>query len=294
MKIDNLYESLLTEGISPIVYHSTQLPMLSKIIDSNELYMAPVFAKSAEADMPTPKMYFLSTARTRTGKYHQGRYNSALIKLDGRGLSFNLKGAAVDYWGADYRGYGNGGYEEEDRIYSNKNSIKNISKFILGIDLVVNEIDPRLIRKIALYCKKIGADFRVFKTPNDVVAQQNIVNPSVYMLTDFNKQEIPYQRIRTRPEPDGYKDGFIGLFYALKMTPENRSTLPAGAEKQLYEFLMKLRYRDINGISSDMTMAQNNEGYRSMMFEISKMLKNIGYTNWADAVPYLRSKWGLK
>jgi hypothetical protein len=125
--------------------------MLMNILSKNELRLAPVFAKPSEASMPTPTMYFLSTARTRTGKYHQDRHHSALIKLDGRALAYNLKGTAVDYWGADYRGFSNGAYEEEDRIFSNHDTIKDITKFILGIDLVDDLKDPRNIRKLAIF-----------------------------------------------------------------------------------------------------------------------------------------------
>ncbi len=294
MRIEDLYESLLMEGISPIVYHSTQTSMLMSILSQNELRLAPVFAKPSEASMPTPKMYFLSTARTRTGKYHQGRHHSALIKLDGRMLSNNLKGMAVDYWGPDYRGFSNGAYEEEDRIFSNHDSIKDIVKFILGIDLVDDLKNPRDIRKLAIFCKARGIPFRVFNTPRDMVAQQNEVDLSSIIDAPSGKQPEKYYRNIRRPNPDGYKEGIIGLFAALKFSPEDRHKLSSGMEKQLDDFLMNLKYRNLSGIGADLHMSQNSPDHRNMMFEISKMLRKYNVTNWKDMVPMLEQKWGIR
>ena len=294
MKLDNLYESLLEEGISPIVYHSTQSSMLENILSQNELRLAPVFAKPSEASMHTPKMYFLSTARTRTGKYHQGRHHSALIKLDGRRLANNLKGMAVDYWGQDYRGFSNGAYEEEDRIFSDQQSIKDITKFILGIDLVDDLKNPRFVRKLAIFCKTRDIPFRVFTTPRDMVAQQNEVDLNTIIDEPSKKQPEKYYRNIRRPNPDGYKEGLIGLFVALKFSPEDRHKLSAGMEKQLGEFISKLRYRDLSGIEADLHMSQNSPDHRNMMFEVSKMLKKNGYRYWKDAIPMLEQKWGIR
>jgi hypothetical protein len=197
-------------------------------------------------------------------------------------------------WGADYRGYSNGAYEEEDRVFSNQDSIKDITKFILGIDLVDDLKNPRLLRKLAIFCKTRNIPFRVFKTPRDMVAQQNEIDlESIISEPDVEKAKGHYRNIR-RPNPDGYKEGLIGLFVALKFSPEDRHKLSSGMEKQLSEFLMKLRYRDLSGIGADLHMSQSTPDHRNMMFEVSKMLRKHNLTNWVDAIPMLQQKWGLR
>jgi hypothetical protein len=143
MRIDDV----LFEGISPIVYHYTNLKHLYNILHNNRIELSPGgFTKDVETEKGKGG-YFLSTARTRTGSFHATKDVGALIKLDGRKLSSNLPGKAMDYYPSNMRQYNPKGFEQEDRIFSHNPTIDNIQKYILRIDILIPSKDNDLAQK---------------------------------------------------------------------------------------------------------------------------------------------------
>lgn len=174
-------EDVLLEGISPIVYHFTNLRNLYDILHNNMIELSPgSFTKDVEAEKGKGG-YYLSTTRTRTGSFHVNQSFGALIKLDGKKLSQNLSGKAVDYYPTSMRDYNPKGFEQEDRIFSNKPQIDNAQKYILGIDILLSSSDiaatdslKKKYKQLAYtaysYGKKNNINIRIYDNKKDFIA----------------------------------------------------------------------------------------------------------------------------
>ena len=159
-----LKESLLKEGISPIIYHFTSLQALYQILMSQKFYLKTgVFRDSYEHKLSDGKrMYYLSTTRNRNANEgYSNAYKSeggVRITLDGEKLSHNYKGKPTNYWGDD-SALGRMKYlnpdkvgqplkwdnemqqhrndETEDRIWSFHPTISNALEYIKRIDILL-------------------------------------------------------------------------------------------------------------------------------------------------------------
>jgi hypothetical protein len=167
-------QDILFEGISPIVYHHTNLKNLQSILANNRIELSPGgFTKDVEVEKGKGG-YFLSTARTRTGSFHVNKSTGALIKLDGRKLSNNLSGKAIDYYTQSMRKYNPQGFEQEDRIFSHKPTIENFSNYILRIDILVPDTDDKQYKQLAYnaysFGKKNNIDVNLYADKKNFIA----------------------------------------------------------------------------------------------------------------------------
>ncbi|WGH49853.1 hypothetical protein [Alishewanella phage vB_AspM_Slickus01] len=140
MKIDNLYESLLEEGVSPVLFHATLAENALRILSTDTFRMSRI-TNDRDKFLNMGKKFFMSTARTRITKLREWKEKSndhvALFVLNGVKLGNNFKGSAVDFFGA-INGVGGGSSvnsEQEDRIVSDKSAIQNFSKYVIRLDL---------------------------------------------------------------------------------------------------------------------------------------------------------------
>jgi hypothetical protein len=149
----NENKSLLKEGITDEVYHFTSLENLIRILKSNSLNLSFMDndinqtwnRKDSNIHKTLNKyMYFLSLSRTKSidKGYAQVLKSQNIpvitrIKLDGRKLSFNNKIIPFDYNQTISRNVNKNDkyFEYEDRLVSDKSSIKNINNYILEIDI---------------------------------------------------------------------------------------------------------------------------------------------------------------
>lgn len=111
---------ILVEGVSDVVFHHTGLKNAADIVKADRFKLTPTFKTKADSEASTKrrKLFFLSTARSRTGDYHQRASVGVLFQLDGKKLSQRYAGAPVDYWGSSWNKD-----EMEDRVYSDTNEI---------------------------------------------------------------------------------------------------------------------------------------------------------------------------
>ncbi|WGH49854.1 hypothetical protein [Alishewanella phage vB_AspM_Slickus01] len=142
MKIDSLYESLLEEGMSSVVFHATQIGSAAKIIASNKFINSPITINSIDRELNAGKLYFLSTARSKSSSYIREAFNPSGVsfKLDGRMLSARHKVKSVDYFSTDPYISANerrAMTEMEDRIVTNDPIITNIIKYILEVEILI-------------------------------------------------------------------------------------------------------------------------------------------------------------
>jgi len=89
--------------------------------------------------------YYMSLARTMNSTYIKNSMflNDVVIEFDGEKLSQNFKGKPVDWFGSikskstsTSKFSSNKNYEAEDRLYSKKEEITNIKKYIKAIHTV--------------------------------------------------------------------------------------------------------------------------------------------------------------
>jgi len=141
----------LTESLQK-VYHALDIRALRSILKDDKLELSPNVL-GVEKQMGAKKHYFLSTMRNKSGTYFLGiskntKYpmKDAYIELDADYLSDHMKSAPVDYWGA-----GRKGSEEEERFWSNDDSIGNVGKFIKSIHILLDKDEERQKKQRQLY-----------------------------------------------------------------------------------------------------------------------------------------------
>jgi hypothetical protein len=127
--------SQLLEGITDIVYHTTDLNSLHSILGSNSFRLSSsIGAQSDDNLKPKAKYYFFSTARSPNGSYgNRGYHRAVMLVLNGQKLGQKYAAKPVDYWGRDFRLVKPDKAEMEDRIWSDKPIIPNASQYILEI-----------------------------------------------------------------------------------------------------------------------------------------------------------------
>ena len=160
----------LNEGVSSVLYHSTNIHNLRDIVVGNTIRLTPDIGTSSEEEQRKgSKIFYLSTARSKTGSYaypvSKHKSQGSMIVLDGQALMADgYTGDAVSYWGPDFRASGKD--EMEDRIFSEKPSIPNASKYIKEIHVLMS--DPpesadyrrhgRTVKNLLLRATHLGID----------------------------------------------------------------------------------------------------------------------------------------
>lgn len=139
--MNKLFEGLrsLNETVTDIVFHYTLLDNFFKILTTDRFMTSVAFATFADKKLNKGKLYFFSTARTKTGAYGSNRgWQDVCLVLDGQKLSQRYKGVAVDYWGRDY---GARSFESEDRIITDKPFIEKASSYIIEAHLNMDNMN---------------------------------------------------------------------------------------------------------------------------------------------------------
>ena len=111
---------ILTEGLSPIVYHYTSLVPGTKIIVNGEFELSSALGSVEEQYAPRGYPYFLSTTRTKTGGYHNiiGS-TTVMFVMDGTWYNQRYPAKSVDYWlNRDPKNAFGRAHEAEDRLFS--------------------------------------------------------------------------------------------------------------------------------------------------------------------------------
>ncbi|CAM0080522.1 hypothetical protein VPHK567_0173 [Vibrio phage K567] len=142
MKKFNEFANELAEAVNDTVYHGTAIEYAIEILRHDKFKLSD--SKGSWSDdtdteinqkQGKDKRYFLSTARSSSSPYINdldtfihSEVGDVIFVLDGRKLSHNYRGKAVDYGRGDYApDYGN---ELEDRVFSKKPVLPNASKYI--------------------------------------------------------------------------------------------------------------------------------------------------------------------
>ena len=117
---------VITESLSRIAYHYTNLASALKIVKSGKFELSSSLGSIEQQYAPRGKHYFLSTTRTKMGGYHRSRAGSygVLFVLDGNWFNNHYVSRPIDYW--ENRNPQSGHHrdsEAEDRVFSAEPSI---------------------------------------------------------------------------------------------------------------------------------------------------------------------------
>jgi len=115
----------ITESLSKIVYHYTNILSARQILTSGNFELSSGLGSVEQQYMPRGKYYFLSTTRTRTGGYHDIIGSSAvLFVLNGNWFNRNYISRPVDYWlNRSPEQQHHRAHEAEDRVFSSESTI---------------------------------------------------------------------------------------------------------------------------------------------------------------------------
>jgi len=161
--------TILSEGLSDILYHFTYIPHLRNILKYNKFATSTNLGSSADASKDKGKFFFFSTQRTKgMSGYANHHGNNVAIVLDGRKLNYSFKGFATDYWNwskkrSDYNSIGDytnalQSKENEDRIVTNKPYIDNANNYITEIHVLIfpEHNNQEGVNEIISSCKNLN------------------------------------------------------------------------------------------------------------------------------------------
>jgi hypothetical protein len=106
MKYIKLFENFeeygdnLNEGLSPVLYHATQLGNAVSILRDNTFNLTNTLGLKSERGIQK-KFYYISFARSLTSGYYyfeNPQKGIVYFKIDGDKLGNRYKGLPVDYW----------------------------------------------------------------------------------------------------------------------------------------------------------------------------------------------------
>lgn len=154
-----LKEHILNEGLSPVIYHFTDVAALFGIITNNKFYLkSGIFGNGSDLG-GGKRMFYLSTTRNRNANEGYSRRfvgpRGVRITLDGQKLSQKYHGSSYNYWGdgalgrmqylnpemvgkqrkfdANVSSHVND--ETEDRVWSYTATLEDARDYILRVDV---------------------------------------------------------------------------------------------------------------------------------------------------------------
>lgn len=143
---------LLTEGLSPVLYHATGIDRAISILRANAIKATPVVGVDRDSDVngDARGANFVSFARSRTGGYIHSVPSSLTVcfEFDGRALQSNYSGKAVDYFSVK-NSRSRVQFELEDRVITHDAEIKNIQRYIDVIHVIYSDLPDSSLMDLA-------------------------------------------------------------------------------------------------------------------------------------------------
>lgn len=283
---------IINEGLSSILYHSTGLHSVLKILDNNKFRLTPDLGSSSESDLRAgkkDKIYYMSFSRSAVGDYNLNTVN-ALLVIDGDKLSHKFSGSPVDYWGSGYDKD-----EMEDRLYSKKPYIENAADYIKSIHVYYDENSYaydnakriRWLRKCYILSKQYGIKFYVY------------VDKAAYQLLDIRKSvpisTLKYDRdiVLDKPYVSYYTSSYDDLIELLSVSDINKLS------KAAHKLLDKIRYDSYGDMPRQLSANIHNDksGNDSTRSELDKFLRlvlSLRLHSVGDILKYIREKFKLQ
>lgn len=288
MKLTNLFE-----GLSPVLYHATHAAAAVSILKKDQFFLSASYAKGAEDDIShDTKLFYMSTARTRTGGYHARDSSLILFELDGRKLSARFYGRAVDYWGPDFRSHDPTRFEQEDRIYHTDPVIKNASRYITAVHMTMRDgkVNSHQ-RQVYVTATKSRIPVYVYASASDLIAGRNALStPEVHQLLKGVPTVHKSGSVRRRSK---YIDHIKVVYNMIRYEPD---TLPRHLHDDVGDAMRKALWGDwLSSVSADFHNANSSRNddqqTQEMHREISRFMRRNRVRNLKDLLPILEDKW---
>lgn len=263
---------LLNEAPSSIVYHFTSFDSAQKILTSNTISLSPFVAKGVESQVvDTDKTFYLSTTRSKLGRYGQNHFKMLAFVLDGRKLSSNYSAKSVDYWG-------DRSSEMEDRILSNKPHITNANEYIKSVDMFVRPEDMEeslgQLKAVVLAADAINIPTRIFDSIQNFNASRNPID--IYDKLANAEDWKPYQSSRSM---GSYIVPYINAIRGVNLDD------PA-TEKLIYN--IKYYPHDVPRL---LKADAHNASSTNEMRELALILRKLKLRTLDDMAEYLKNKY---
>lgn len=259
MKINEI----LIEAATDIIYHYTGIRPALRILQSGNFELSRSTGnKSEEQYAPPGYDYFFSTTRSKTGDYHRGVGNGAVMfVLDGQWFNQKYKVKPVDYWDRAWLQSPDRSREAEDRVFSKTPEIPIGG--VRAIHALIKEHDdwrsPEL-RMMLLAAKKRGLPIYMYNDEAAWRLQDTRKSLSVQQMAPLLKGQLPVPQ-QYRPARD-YLEPWLELVYKKKKTD-----LSPEGEKLRYNLVYYgSRYQDEDsGLSNALANERKpgNTGYDS-------------------------------
>lgn len=281
--------SILTEGLSDILYHSTSLYNVLSILKNNRLRLSPDLGAESESGLRKKnKIYYMSFARSKMGDYHspsEHAGNLSLLVLDGRQLKQDgFSGAPVDYWG-----WGNKD-EMEDRLYSKSPYIEDAAKYITEIHTFFKRggyaedtaKSVRWLRAAYIAAKKLGIAMYVY---DDVDAFKLLDTRKAIPISsiqyDTNQEQVkPYQRMSTN---------FFAPYMELLSAPD-KSKLSSKAKRILDNIQGWNKDDAKRSLSADIHNGKTGSGRNDLDKFLAKTT-SLGLSKVSQIIDYIDKKF---
>ena len=176
------FEQFVNESLTSKLYHFTRTYRVIQILDTNSINMTPVFGTKSDSEINNNKLYALSLTSSRHSDvgYAQSLPKRQLVRItmDGDSLNNNYKSKRVDYWqrpkdpkdpmyNDTHSPKGDALYKQisrqdelEDRLISDKNTIKNANKYITKIEILNGETES--LENIKYQCDELNIEFHAY------------------------------------------------------------------------------------------------------------------------------------
>lgn len=169
----------ISESVSNIVYHYTNIKKGVKILSNDEFVLTPTYKNDAETAIndKTGNLFFLSTTRSLQGEYHKNNSSGIIFKLNGTKLSNNYSGKAINYYNNEWDKN-----EMEDRVFSKKPripAIKFISEILVALDynMFIKSIYTIDYKKeiffLLSFSKKNNIPIKIYKSMKSLVTRNS-------------------------------------------------------------------------------------------------------------------------
>ena len=301
---------LLTEAVSSVVYHYTNLDAAARILTTGEFALSSTLGSIEEKFAPKGYPYFLSTTRTRRGGYHSNAIGdgAAMFNLDGNYYNQRYRGGPIDYWGDRHNDYGRAA-EAEDRIFSKEptmsaGGITSVHIFVKPLPVAAvpgSSVDIRARESISSYAarartallaaKKAGIPAYLYEDRLGWVNQDPKARIAITGSRDTLRGQIPMYNPSHPPRQ--YMAKWLELMY--KDSTKALST-------QNFGDLHSLVYNDpywlkemVTSLASDLSSARKPSAGadREVAVKIISYMNRHGLHTVTDFIMALRKKWTI-
>jgi GNAT superfamily N-acetyltransferase len=301
------FESKLTEGISPVLYHFMGIASAANVFKQDKFRLTAAPGTDAERRLQHgDRFYYLSTTRHKLGGYHLNNSNTGvLLELDGEKLSHNYSGKAVDYWGPEwYPGKAAGGKgpeekEAEDRVYSRKPYIPNASKYIKSVHILYDERGQKTWKKIGVYVRRLMIDAKKQGIPAYLYMDKDAwIKHDTRNAVDPRKVELVAKAQGKEMDQDvrfsSVDRRFISPWIELYKAPVG-SKLSKRADDTRYNYVLYGYGNDAaRSLAADIHNAKSKDAKETGLDTLIQIFRKEGIKTPQEYIDLLQNKWRPK